>query len=594
VVLARRQEVDRHIDLARVDRHVGERDAAGILQHVPLVHAVQVEALHRRRHAGRIGIPVQQVESARIAAHQVVVDHEEPDQVVLAQQVERLRHVMALEVAALVHVLVGERELVGVDEHRNVADVGEVEQRGEQRRGRDALLAARRQVGERARDERAADAVAEDVEVGLRGRPLDRLDGGDRPLQQVVGKILVAELGAGVDPGDHEHRLSLVNAPLDERVLRLEVEDVELVDPGRHDQQRTALHRRGRRRVLDQLHELVLKDDLAGRVGDVLAELEGGEIAHFQAQPAAAALEVLDQVAQALDQVLAPALERGLEHRRIGRGKIGGRQGVDELARVELCLMLDVRIDARHAAHRRFHAARRQQVGLLDEVEQRIVAPDLVLEALVLRTGRDHGLRLDLEQRPGGRALPQQAEVLPQRHLLAKQSGWIHGGLLGERLKRCHDRARIHHLIAVVGFQSLDVASHERVAAPGDISQGIDRLGAQQAGGRGGGHPRAPVDVRICGLVHGRSSLPHLVRIPAIRRHALGAARDGADSPSFADLCAAICRCLDLDQRMQPAGSAACRPSGARYHRAAVHDGTAAPSRLEKIDPDQFVAGRGN
>jgi hypothetical protein len=52
---------------------------------------------------------------------------------------------------------------------------------------------------------------------------------------------------------------------------------------------------------------------------------------------------------------------------------------------------------------------------LLDEVEQRISAPDFVLEALVLRAGCDDGLDLDLEQRAGGGALPEQGQIGPQR-----------------------------------------------------------------------------------------------------------------------------------------------------------------------------------
>ena len=61
----------------------------------------------------------------------------------------------------------------------------------------------------------------------------------------------------------------------DERLLRAQVEDVELVDPGRHDQQRRRVHALGARRILDQLDEVVLEHDLAGRGGDVAADLEG-------------------------------------------------------------------------------------------------------------------------------------------------------------------------------------------------------------------------------------------------------------------------------------------------------------------------------
>jgi hypothetical protein len=80
----------------------------GCAQQVLHVHVAQVEAVHRRRHARGIGVPVQQVEGEGVLAQQVVVHHEGPDQVVRAQHVEGGRHLAAFEVAALVHLLLQE------------------------------------------------------------------------------------------------------------------------------------------------------------------------------------------------------------------------------------------------------------------------------------------------------------------------------------------------------------------------------------------------------------------------------------------------------------------------------------------------------
>jgi hypothetical protein len=146
-----------------------------------------------------------------------------------------------------------------------------------------------------------------------------------------VGEPLVR-----IHPGDDEQGVALVHGPLDEGVLRFQVEDVELVDPGRHDQQRPPPHLGRRRRVLDQLHQVVLEDDLAGRRRHVLAEPEGPLVRHRDREPAAAALQVGDQMLETAHQVLAAAVERLAQHLRIRGDEVGGRPGIDQLARVEL------------------------------------------------------------------------------------------------------------------------------------------------------------------------------------------------------------------------------------------------------------------
>ena len=222
----------------------------------------------------------EQIERRRLAAHQVVVDHERPDQVVLAHQVEHVRHVVALEIALLGDMLLDPGELLAVDEHGDLADLLEVEQRGEEGRGLDAILALGGEPGERRADQDAADAKAEHARLALARGLLDRIERRQRAVVHVVVKILVREVLARVDPGDHEHRQALVDAPFDQAVFRLQVEHVELVDPGRHDQQRPPVDLLGAGRVLDQLHQLVLEDHLAGRGGDVPADLERVRIGH--------------------------------------------------------------------------------------------------------------------------------------------------------------------------------------------------------------------------------------------------------------------------------------------------------------------------
>jgi hypothetical protein len=83
---------------------------------------------------------------------------------------------------------------------------------------------------------------------------------------------------------------------------------------------------RGARRVLQQLHHVGLEDDLARRGGDVLAQLEGGGVGHLDAQVAVTFFDVAQQVVEALDQVLAVALDRLAEDFRVGQREVGRRQ----------------------------------------------------------------------------------------------------------------------------------------------------------------------------------------------------------------------------------------------------------------------------
>ena len=72
---------------------------------------------------------------------------------------------------------------------------------------------------------------------GLLQHLVDRADGA---VEHVALPGLVRLPLVGVHPGDHEDRVALVDQPLHHRLLRVEVEHVVLVDPGRHDQQRLA------------------------------------------------------------------------------------------------------------------------------------------------------------------------------------------------------------------------------------------------------------------------------------------------------------------------------------------------------------------
>src|SRR4029077_9493922 len=83
-----------------------------------------------------------------------------------------------------------------------------------------------------------------------------------------------------VFPADHKYREAMLDEEADETVLGLQVENVELVDPGRNEQQRYRVGPRAERRVLDQLDEAVSVDDLPLRDGEVLSWRESFGVGH--------------------------------------------------------------------------------------------------------------------------------------------------------------------------------------------------------------------------------------------------------------------------------------------------------------------------
>src|SRR5208337_772135 len=283
----------------------------------------------------------------------------------------------------LVHLFLDEADLLLVDEDAELAGLLEIHHGDEIRRGLDAVVALRRHVGERRCEQRAAEAVANGIDLALAGGALDRVEGGEDALLHVVLEIQLGERLVRIDPGDHEHRVAVADAVADPAVIRAQVEDVELVDPRRYDQQWALEHRIGERLVLDELHHVVLVDDLAGRDADVAAEVEGGVVHHLDRQLALAALEVGEQVVQAAQQVLAAGFRGLAQDLRIGEQEVARAHRVDELAGVEVDLLRRLRIDPIDVAHDLLQVAGGQQVALLDEVEDLVFFPGVVSEPLV-------------------------------------------------------------------------------------------------------------------------------------------------------------------------------------------------------------------
>ncbi len=254
----------------------------------------------------------------------------------------------------------------------------------------------------------------------------------------VVFECLLREAGVRVDPGHQEHGEALIDRPFDEGFFRREVENVELVDPRRHDQQGSLVDLCGRGRILDQLDEVVLKHDLARGHGQVPADLEGRKIRLADAQQILRLLEVLNELGHAAHQILGIGGERSAHHLGIGQCEVRRRQRRQHLVQVEQRLLARLLIDTLGVAGEVLGPARGDEISLLPEIEVLTVRPIGVLEAVVAGLRLDH--RLDvLAEKPAEGAAPQigiAPEQLALRRSKFARLGHPMTGDLAQRLGR--------------------------------------------------------------------------------------------------------------------------------------------------------------
>ena len=198
---------------------------------------------------------------------------------------------------------------------------------------------------------------------------------------------------------------------------------------------------------MQQLDEFVPEYDLAGRGRDVFAERESvGRLADRKL--AFAAIEIFKQIVETVDQVLAVALQSGAQHFGIGQHEIGRRDGVDELLRIEFDAaaggLIQIVVDLGDGL---LQPVRRQQVGLLDEVEDLVFLPVLVPEALVAGRGRHHRLGVPAHHAPR-RALPERHIIAPQIELRLHDDGRVGHHPAQQFRERAGDVQRVERLVA--------------------------------------------------------------------------------------------------------------------------------------------------
>ena len=327
----------------------------------------------RARHARRVGIPRQQVERRRLFSAHVIIDDIGPDQIVGPQHVEGIGHHRAVEITDIGHMFLdaGDRRLVRED--GEFAGLGEVRLRREQCRAGNAGVAFRGHPGERHRQHRPADAIADRGDVARPCRLLDRAERGQHSFVKIVREPLVGVARIRIDPGDHEDRQALIDHPAHVALRGIEIKNVELVDPWRHDQHRSRKDLRRRRRILQQLDEIVAEHDLARRRRHVAPEFEFCAVGLAQAQLAMTRLYVCRQKSETADKVLAVALHRRLQQFRIGQQEIRRRRRARDLPEVEGRLRSRMWIETLAPIEAILRPLRRDRMRLPQEVEEGLV-----------------------------------------------------------------------------------------------------------------------------------------------------------------------------------------------------------------------------
>ena len=355
-----------HVDVHQ--RHRGAGHAVlprrqGVVQE----QRVQVLGVHARGQAGGVGVPAHQIEAGVVLAQQVAARITPPQQAARGQENERAAHLLAREVAALIHAAAQGAELALVNEDPQLARLREVGLRRQQddggqlgHVGRDhgllgggALLRLAVQAPQDGRDdgqERAAKAVAHGVHTLGAAARLDGRQGFHDAQTQVILHAQLPVAGIGVAPRDDEHGVPLVHQVLDHGVVRRHVQDVVLHDARRHDEHGLWLHLLGAGAVLDEFDQVVAKHHLARGNGHLLAHgvLQRLQLlcGRFRAGIGLLA-QILQEKLPALLERCAVGFLRHAQHLGVGQRPVGRRQRIQRLAREKVHHVLVV---ARHAA----------------------------------------------------------------------------------------------------------------------------------------------------------------------------------------------------------------------------------------------------
>jgi hypothetical protein len=204
-------------------------------------------------------------------------------------------------------------------------------------------------------------------------------------FHQVVVESYVAHLGSRILPTGDVDVEALIDQKLHHALLRIEVEHVELVDPGGNDHDRRRVKLLPGRRVMDHLQQAVAEDNFARGGCQVLADREVRRTRHLDV----ARLEVGDEIIEALEQAFTVRFHGLLHGRRIRQQEIGRCHGIEPFPPPERGPPTVAIRQAGCVVEHVLHLAGKHQVPLLDDVPCRGIVPDRIGKAGVVRIRRD-------------------------------------------------------------------------------------------------------------------------------------------------------------------------------------------------------------
>ena len=415
---------------------IGQRDGAAVHpvaaggQRIVQVERGQVLVVHARRHAGGVRVPGHQVVGLLAFAHQVLAHAPGPDQVARVQELERTRHLFAAEVALPQRDVVQEADLAFIDEQAQLTGFRKVGLRGQQgerlqrRQSGVAHHAASPGLGQRrSRDgqQGATQAITHGMHrMGFVLQVADRLQRVQHAELEVVVHREVVVGCIRIAPGQHVHRMALLHEVAHHRILRREIEDVELHDPRRDDEDRLRMHGGRLRVVADQFHQPVPVHHLAGRDRDVAPHLEAFLLREILSRRHSAG--VGHPVAITLDEVCTVGFGHVLQHHRIRGQPVRRCHHAQPLPREKPGQIGMVR---RHARNLRCLAPERLGVAEAGaQLTERPSAPGLVAEPGVVV---DRGLLGVLDRSKAQRVACQLGGERCQFHLATGRNAQVPG-----------------------------------------------------------------------------------------------------------------------------------------------------------------------
>ena len=272
--------------------------------------------------------------------------------------------------------------------------------------------------------------------------------------------------------------MALADEPLDHGVSGAQVHDVELVHPRGDEEHRPAPDRLGGRRVLDELDEIVLKDYLARRGRDGLADREGVRRAHAHVEPTGLRVQVTDELPHALDGTRPSGFEGGPDRFRVRREEVRRSQCIRHLPDGEPETAPAGLVEPRDFVRQCRAGARVGEIRLLQYVEPWDVVPGVVTEAAVVVVRTRYRLRIGAGH-AGGAVRPQRAPRLSELDPGADE---------GRGIGREARPEPVHGIVQAQGVE-------QRIAAEGAVAP--SRCGSRHV--RRAIHP--PRSPRSCGVL---------------------------------------------------------------------------------------------